>query len=100
MKRILISTALVLSSLAATAPASAFEARTSCIYSRTMGTSSCRFVVNAPEKPIELTAQELYERETRAVKWEKFCQPQKTVDDLGVVRLVYAQRGCEFGRSE
>jgi hypothetical protein len=36
----------------------------------------------------------------RDKKWEAFCKPARTYDDLGVVRLVYAQSGCEFGRSE
>ena len=33
-------------------------------------------------------------------KWEAFCKPKRTYDDEGVVRLVYARKGCEFGRSE
>lgn len=33
-------------------------------------------------------------------KWEEFCQPRRTYDEYGVVRLVYAHKGCEFGRSE
>jgi len=33
-------------------------------------------------------------------KWEAFCKPQRTYDSEGVVRLVYARKGCEFGRSE
>ena len=33
-------------------------------------------------------------------KWEAYCKPKRTYDDEGVVRLVYARKGCEFGRSE
>ena len=33
-------------------------------------------------------------------KWEAFCKPTRTVDSEGVGRLVYAKKGCEFGRSE
>jgi hypothetical protein len=33
-------------------------------------------------------------------KWEAFCKPTRTYDKEGVVRLVYARKGCEFGRSE
>jgi len=28
------------------------------------------------------------------------CKPKRTYDDEGVVRLLYARKGCEFGRSE
>jgi hypothetical protein len=33
-------------------------------------------------------------------KWEAYCKPKRTYDDEGVTRLVYARKGCEFGRSE
>jgi hypothetical protein len=33
-------------------------------------------------------------------KWEAYCKPKRTYDSEGVVRLVYARKGCEFGRSE
>ncbi len=33
-------------------------------------------------------------------KWEAFCKPTRTVDSEGVGRLVYAKKGCEFGRTE
>ena len=33
-------------------------------------------------------------------KWEAFCKPTRTFDNEGVGRLVYAKKGCEFGRSE
>jgi len=36
--------------------------------------------------------------ETRASKWESFCQPKAVADHYGVERLRYAHAGCEFGR--
>jgi hypothetical protein len=33
-------------------------------------------------------------------KWEAFCKPTRTRDELGMVRLVYARSGCEFGRTD
>lgn len=33
-------------------------------------------------------------------KWEAFCKPTKHADEYGVIRLRYAQPGCEFGRNE
>lgn len=33
-------------------------------------------------------------------KWEAFCQPVRNADEWGVVRLSYAHKGCEFGRSQ
>ena len=39
-------------------------------------------------------------KQDRIRKWESFCRPARTYDSEGVIRLVYAHRGCEFGRSE
>lgn len=33
-------------------------------------------------------------------KWEAFCQPTKSTDNLGIVTLHYAHEGCDFGRDE
>ena len=44
-----------------------------------------------------------YERAQQAIRievWEKACKPVGRVDDLGVTRLSYAMKGCEFGRTE
>ena len=48
-------------------------------------------------------AQELEDQRARRAsidKWEGFCKPQRTYDSFGVGRLVYAHKGCEYGRSE
>ena len=39
-------------------------------------------------------------KQERIKKWETFCKPARTYDSEGVIRLVYARKGCEFGRSE
>ena len=78
--------AIMIAMLALTSSsAEAWEITTHCTYSRFFG-KTCRTV--------GIDDQE------RDKKWEAFCKPARTYDDLGVVRLVYAQSGCEFGRSE
>lgn len=31
--------------------------------------------------------------------WVEFCKPRVVTDQYGVERLIYARKGCEFGRS-
>lgn len=95
MKKIL-AIALLLSPFAATAPAAAFDVRTVC--SRSAGSFACR--TWTLEAPRQLTAEEVAERDARDAKWLEFCQPKRTVDELGMTRLVYAHPGCEHGRTE
>jgi hypothetical protein len=55
------------------------------------------------DDPVRNPAQELEDEKARRAsieKWEAFCKPTRTYDNEGVVRLVYARKGCEFGRSE
>jgi ribonuclease HI len=55
------------------------------------------------DDPVRNTTQEQEDEKARRAsieKWEAFCKPKRTYDDEGVVRLVYARKGCEFGRSE
>jgi hypothetical protein len=55
------------------------------------------------DDPVRNEAQEKEDEKARRAsieKWEAFCKPKRTYDDEGVVRLVYARKGCEFGRSE
>lgn len=40
------------------------------------------------------------EIEALDAKWLEFCQPTRTTDAEGVIRLRYAHKGCEFGRTE
>lgn len=84
--------------------AQAWEIRTGCASSRFYGSSSCR-IIGTPDQPppprdYAQEAEDLKAKEARIRKWEAFCQPIRTYDHVGVARLVYAKRGCEFGRSE
>jgi hypothetical protein len=83
--------------------AQAWEVSTSCVHSRFYGTSSCRTVGFAyrPQIRDETREAEDYKAKQQSIqKWEAFCKPTRTYDSFGVVRLVYARSGCEFGRSE
>jgi hypothetical protein len=45
-------------------------------------------------------ATEAAEQKAKEERWLAFCKPQRVVDNEGVTRLLYAEKGCEFGRSE
>ena len=45
-------------------------------------------------------AEDYRARQENIKKWEAFCKPTRTYDNFGMVRLVYARNGCEFGRNE
>ena len=71
-----------------------------CTYSQFFGSMCTTQFLNDPPRNI---AQELEDEKARRAsieKWEAFCKPTRTYDKEGVVRLVYAKKGCEFGRSE
>jgi hypothetical protein len=80
--------------------AQAWEATTTCTYSKFFG-RTCRTSVTAdqPRDLVQEAADEAAKQE-RIKKWEAFCKPARTYDNEGVIRLVYAKKGCEFGRSE
>ena len=40
------------------------------------------------------------EQDAKDRKWEAFCAPTKTTDNVGIVTLHYAHEGCEFGRDQ
>ena len=84
----------------ATGSAEAWEITTHCTYSRFFG-KTCRTVGrdDAGRDPTQ-EAADLRAIQEEDRKWAAFCKPARTHDDLGVVRLVYARPGCEFGRSE
>jgi hypothetical protein len=93
----------LLALLLAASPAQAWEIRSNCSYSRFYGSSSCR-IVGTYDMPAQRDyiqeAADLKAKQARISKWEAFCQPTSIYDSVGVARLVYAHRGCEFGRSE
>ena len=71
-----------------------------CTYSKFFG-KVCRttYYEDEARNPAQ-EAEDQRARRASTEKWEGFCKPQRTYDHLGVGRMVYAQRGCEFGRSE
>jgi len=99
MKNIYFIVALTLMSTAA----QAWEVRTSCAHSRFYGATSCKTVGIEDQPQTRDTAQEAEDlkiKQEGIKKWEAFCKPTRTRDEFGMVRLVYARSGCEFGRTE
>lgn len=74
------------------------RAETHCTSSRFYG-RSCSTTVT-PVYRQELTAEDVAAREARIAKWDAYCQPRRVQDSEGIVRLVYAKAGCEFGVAE
>lgn len=82
--------------------AGAWEVRTSCSSSRAYSNLSCRTVGadTPPPRDYAQEAEDLKARQERIGKWEAFCKPTSIQDQFGVVRLVYAHRNCDLGRSQ
>ncbi|MEO8317863.1 MAG: hypothetical protein ABJA75_12975 [Bradyrhizobium sp.] len=86
--------------LSTPASASGWDVVERCTWSRFYGrvcTTSYRDLAPRDE------AQDREDEKARRAsieKWEAFCKPTRTFDNEGVGRLVYAKKGCEFGRSE
>jgi hypothetical protein len=98
MKTIYAIVALALISTSA----QAWEERTTCTYSKFFG-RTCRTVGiddPMPKRDPAQEAEDLKLKQEGIRKWEAFCRPTRTHDELGVVRLVYARSGCEFGVNE
>ena len=86
--------------LSTSAHASGWDVVERCTWSKFYGrvcTTSYR-----DQPPIDEAQAREDEKARRASieKWESFCKPTRTVDSEGVGRLVYAKKGCEFGRTE
>jgi hypothetical protein len=84
----------------ASSSAEAWEIRTNCTNSRFFGKSCRTLGIDDQERDYAQEAADHRAKQERDKKWEAFCKPERTYDDLGVVRLVYTRSGCEFGRSE
>jgi len=71
-----------------------------CTFSKFYGRVCTTSYLDDP--PRNLAQEQEDDRAKRASieKWEAYCKPTRTYDREGVVRLVYAKKGCEFGRSE
>jgi hypothetical protein len=97
MKTTIAALALLASTVAAQAD---FDLKRSCTFSRFYGLN-CTTSYREPTQVDPVQARiDAEERERSIAKWEAFCKPTKQYDSEGVARLVYAAKGCEFGRSE
>ena len=100
MKIVFAIAAIALVTTSMSTPVQAWELVERCTYSKFFG-RTCRttYIEDEARNP----AQEIEDQKARRAsidKWEGFCKPVRTYDNFGVGRLVYAHRGCEFGRSE
>ena len=69
-------------------------------YSQFFGSLCTTTYLDDPPRDLAQEKEDEKARRASIEKWEAFCKPQRTYDKEGVVRLVYAKKGCEFGRSE
>jgi hypothetical protein len=80
--------------------ASAWDINTTCTYSKFYGRTCKTSVIADQPRDLAQEAADEAAKQQRIKKWESFCKPARTWDSEGVIRLVYARAGCEFGRSE
>ena len=84
----------------ASSSAQAWQVVERCTYSKFYGRTCTTSYLDAPPRNETQDREDEKARRASIEKWEAFCKPQRTYDREGVVRLVYAKKGCEFGRSE
>jgi hypothetical protein len=80
--------------------AQAWDVNTTCTYSKFFGRTCRTSVIADQPRNYAQEAEDETAKQERIKKWEAFCKPTRTYDNEGVIRLVYAKKGCEFGRSE
>ena len=80
--------------------AQAWDVNTTCTYSKFFGRTCRTSVIADQPRNYAQEAEDEAAKQERIKKWEAFCKPTRTYDNEGVIRLVYAKKGCEFGRSE
>jgi hypothetical protein len=90
-----IATLVLLSS-----SAQAWQVVERCTQSQFFGSVCTRSYLDDPPRNAQQEQEDERARRASIEKWEAFCKPRRTYDEEGVVRLVYARKGCEFGRSE
>jgi hypothetical protein len=71
-----------------------------CTYSKFFGRMCTTSYREAPARDLAQEQEDEKARRASIEKWEAFCKPTRKIDNEGVGRLVYAQKGCEFGRTE
>jgi hypothetical protein len=101
VKKLMMTAALV--AFASPALAGSLISTSDCTHSRFYGYSNCTTTWTAVPYLVSDPAQQRLDTVARAkedAKWEAFCKPTFRTDQYGIRRASYAERGCEFGRSE
>lgn len=80
--------------------AQAWQVVERCTHSQFFGKMCTTSYLDDPPRNAAQDQEDEKARRASIEKWETFCKPTRTYDREGVVRLVYARKGCEFGRSE
>jgi hypothetical protein len=80
--------------------AQAWQTVERCTYSKFNGRVCTTSYLDDPVRNAAQDQEDERARRASIEKWEAYCKPRRTYDDEGVVRLQYARKGCEFGRSE
>jgi hypothetical protein len=67
----------------------------------TTTTSSGSGSAPASQKQMSQAEERQYweEKDARIRKWEAYCKPSGTIDNMGITRLKYAHEGCDLGRN-
>jgi hypothetical protein len=86
--------------LSTSTSAQAWQIVERCTHSKFYGRVCTTSYLDDPVRNATQDQEDEKARRASIEKWEAFCKPRRTYDDEGVVRLVYARKGCEFGRSE
>jgi hypothetical protein len=86
--------------LSTSTSAQAWQIVERCTYSKFYGRVCTTSYLDDPVRNATQDQEDEKARRASIEKWEAFCKPRRTYDDEGVTRLVYARKGCEFGRSE
>jgi hypothetical protein len=71
-----------------------------CTWSKFFGRVCTTSYLSDPPRNLEQEREDEKARRASIEKWEAFCKPTRSYDKEGVTRLIYAQKGCEFGRTE
>ena len=87
----------------ASTSAQAWQIVERCTYSKFYGRVCTTTYLDDPPRDLAQEKEDEKARRASIEKWEAFCKPQRTYDNEGVVRLVYAKgksAAASFGRSE
>jgi hypothetical protein len=98
MKLLYAIAALVI--LSTSAYADGWDVVERCTYSKFFGRMCTTSYRDVPARNLAQEQEDEKARRASIEKWEAFCKPTRTIDNEGVGRLVYAKKGCEFGRTE